>query len=80
VLRALFGIGMGGEWGVARLSPWKKFHPDCAGFFPGCCSRDTRLGYLLAVVVLLVFPLLGLAADVFIGGLPALLGVSYVSG
>src|SRR5712671_1092914 len=42
ILRALFGIGMGGEWGVgASLSPWKKFHPDCAGFSPGCCSRDT---------------------------------------
>src|SRR6266478_9372099 len=39
ILRALFGIGMGGEWGVGASLAMEKVHPDCAGFSPGCCSR-----------------------------------------
>jgi len=32
VLRALFGIGMGGEWGSALRWRWNQLRPGCAEF------------------------------------------------
>ena len=42
ILRALFGVGMGGEWG-ARRSQWNRCRRKHAGCSPEFCSRVTRL-------------------------------------
>jgi SHS family lactate transporter-like MFS transporter len=41
VLRALFGIGMGGEWGVGASLAMEKVPPGCAACSPDCCSKAT---------------------------------------
>src|SRR5271168_2645406 len=42
ILRLLYGLGMGGEWGLAPRSPWKRFPLSDVGFSQGCCRRATR--------------------------------------
>ena len=43
VLRALFGIGMGGEWGVGASLAMEKVPPRIgAASSPGCCRRAMR--------------------------------------
>jgi len=76
VLRALFGIGMGGEWGVGASLAMEKVPPRLRGFLSGMLQEGYALGYLLAAVCFyLVFPRWGWRPMFFIGGLPALLGI-----
>ncbi len=76
VLRALFGIGMGGEWGVGASLAMEKVPPRLRGFLSGMLQQGYALGYLLsAVCFFFVFPRWGWRPMFFIGGLPALLGV-----
>ena len=76
VLRALFGIGMGGEWGVGASLAMEKVPPRLRGFLSGILQQGYALGYLLAAVCsYLVFPRWGWRPMFFIGGLPALLGL-----
>ena len=42
ILRALFGVAMGGEWGWAPRSPWRRSRPKRAASFRAFCKRDTR--------------------------------------
>lgn len=48
VLRALFGIGMGGEWGVGASLAMEKVPPRLRGFLSGMLQQGYALGYLLA--------------------------------
>jgi len=76
ILRALFGIGMGGEWGVGASLAMEKVPPKLRGFLSGMLQQGYALGYLLAAVCFLfVFPRWGWRPMFFIGGLPALLGL-----
>ncbi len=76
VLRALFGIGMGGEWGVGASLAMEKVPPRLRGLLSGLLQQGYALGYLLsAVCFFFVFPRWGWRPMFFIGGLPALLGV-----
>ena len=76
VLRALFGIGMGGEWGVGASLAMEKVPPKLRGFLSGMLQQGYALGYLLAAVCFyFVFPRWGWRPMFFIGGLPALLGL-----
>ena len=76
VLRALFGIGMGGEWGVGASLAMEKVPPKLRGFLSGMLQQGYALGYLLAAVCFyFVFPRWGWRPMFFIGGLPALLGI-----
>src|SRR5258706_6562219 len=76
VLRALFGIGMGGEWGVGASLAMEKVPPRLRGFTSGLLQQGHALGYLLAAVCFyFVFPRWGWRPMFFIGGLPALLGL-----
>ena len=76
VLRALFGIGMGGEWGVGASLAMEKVPPKLRGFLSGVLQQGYALGYLLAAVCFyFVFPRWGWRPMFFIGGLPALLGL-----
>ena len=76
VLRALFGIGMGGEWGVGASLAMEKVPPRLRGLLSGLLQQGYALGYLLAAgCFYFVFPRWGWRPMFFIGGLPALLGV-----
>jgi SHS family lactate transporter-like MFS transporter len=76
VLRALFGIGMGGEWGVGASLAMEKVPPRLRGLLSGMLQQGYALGYLLAAgCFYFVFPRWGWRPMFFIGGLPALLGL-----
>jgi SHS family lactate transporter-like MFS transporter len=76
VLRALFGIGMGGEWGVGASLAMEKVPANRRGLLSGLLQEGYAAGYLLAAVCyFLVFPRWGWRPMFFIGGLPALLAV-----
>src|SRR6059036_4364217 len=76
VLRALFGIGMGAEWGVGASLVMEKVPPRLRGVMSGLLQQGYAAGYLLAALCyLLVFPHLGWRPLFFIGGLPALLAL-----
>jgi|SRR5579862_1722204 len=76
VLRLLFGIGMGGEWGVGASLAMESAPPKWRGMLSGLLQEGYALGYLLAAVAyFVVFPRFGWRAMFFIGGLPALLSL-----
>jgi MFS transporter, SHS family, lactate transporter len=76
VLRALFGIGMGGEWGVGASLAMEKVPPRLRGVLSGLLQEGYAAGNLLAsVCYFVVFPRWGWRPLFFIGGLPALLAL-----
>jgi MFS transporter, SHS family, lactate transporter len=76
VLRALFGIGMGGEWGVGASLAMEKVPPRSRGVLSGLLQEGYAAGYLLAAVCyFFVFERWGWRPLFFIGGLPALLAL-----
>src|SRR5712672_4238064 len=76
VLRALFGIGMGGEWGVGASLAMEKAPAGRRGVLSGLLQEGYATGYLLAAVCyFFVFPRWGWRPMFFIGGLPALLAL-----
>ncbi len=54
VLRLLYGIGMGGEWGLGAALAMEKIPRERRGFFSGVLQEGYSVGYLLAAVVYLV--------------------------
>jgi SHS family lactate transporter-like MFS transporter len=54
VLRLLYGIGMGGEWGLGAALAMEKIPPARRGFFSGVLQQGYSLGYLLASLASLV--------------------------
>ena len=54
VLRLLYGIGMGGEWGLGAALAMEKIPTEKRGFFSGVLQQGYSIGYLLAAVVFLV--------------------------
>src|SRR5205809_5873702 len=76
VLRALFGIGMGGEWGVGASLVMEKVPARLRGVVSGLLQQGYAAGYLLAALCyFFVFPHWGWRPLFFIGGLPALLAL-----
>jgi SHS family lactate transporter-like MFS transporter len=76
VLRALFGIGMGGEWGIGASLAMEKVPPRWRGVLSGFLQEGYATGYLLAACCyFFVFPRWGWRPMFFIGGLPALLAL-----
>src|SRR5919197_4384085 len=76
VLRALFGIGMGGEWGVGASLVMEKVPPRLRGVVSGLLQQGYAAGYLLAALCyFFVFPHWGWRPLFFLGGLPALLAL-----
>lgn len=74
ILRFLYGIGMGGEWGVGASLVMESVSIKRRGFLSGILQEGYAVGFLLAAAVYyLVFPHFGWRAMFFIGGLPALL-------
>jgi len=76
LLRALFGIGMGGEWGVGASLAMEKVPPRWRGVLSGLLQEGYAAGFLLAALCsLVVLPRWGWRPMFFIGGLPALLAI-----
>jgi SHS family lactate transporter-like MFS transporter len=74
VVRALFGIGMGGEWGVGSSLAMEKTDKRRRGIVSGLLQEGYACGNLLAAICyFFVFPRWGWRPMFFIGGLPALL-------
>jgi SHS family lactate transporter-like MFS transporter len=74
VLRALFGIGMGGEWGVGASLAMEAVPSRWRGVLSGLLQEGYAIGNLMAsLAYLFVFPILGWRAMFFIGGAPAIL-------
>jgi SHS family lactate transporter-like MFS transporter len=77
VLRALFGVAMGGEWGVGSSLTMETIPPRARGAVSGLLQAGYPSGYLLASLVFLAYPWLGWRGMFFVGVAPALL-VLYV--
>ncbi len=76
VLRALFGIGMGGEWGVGASLAMEKVPPRLRGLLSGVLQQGYAAGNLLAgICYFFLFDRFGWRPLFFIGGLPALLAL-----
>src|SRR5437870_13751192 len=76
LLRALFGIGMGGEWGVGASLAMEKVPPRWRGVLSGLLQEGYAAGFLLAACCyFFVYPKWGWRPMFFIGGLPALLAL-----
>jgi len=76
VLRMLYGIGMGGEWGVGASLAMESAPTRLRGVLSGILQSGYSMGYLLAAVAArIVLPNLGWRAMFWVGGLPALLAL-----
>ena len=76
VLRALFGIGMGGEWGVGASLAMEKVPMRLRGLLSGFLQQGYAAGYLLAAVCyFFLYERVGWRPLFFVGGLPALLAL-----
>ena len=74
LLRALFGIGMGGEWGLGASLAMESLPTEARGLFSGILQQGYAFGVLLAALVYrIVFPFFGWRGLFIAGALPALL-------
>jgi SHS family lactate transporter-like MFS transporter len=76
VLRALFGIGMGGEWGVGASLAMEKVPARLRGVLSGLLQQGYAAGNLLAAIAFFfLFQRWGWRPLFFLGGVPALLAL-----
>jgi SHS family lactate transporter-like MFS transporter len=74
ILRTIYGIGMGGEWGVGASLAMESVPTKWRGTISGIVQSGYSCGYLLAAVAAkIVLPIWGWRAMFWAGGLPALL-------
>jgi len=75
-LRALYGIGMGGEWGVGASLALEHVSPRWRGILSGFLQSGYSVGYLLAALASwTILPSLGWRPMFWVGGVPALLAL-----
>src|SRR5258706_2369483 len=76
ILRALFGIGMGGEWGVGASLAMEAAPVRWRGILSGILQSGYSIGYLLAAMAArFLLPVWGWRPLFWIGALPALLAL-----
>jgi SHS family lactate transporter-like MFS transporter len=74
VLRALFGIAMGGVWGVGAALTFETLPKEGRGVFSGILQEGYAVGYLLAAAAFgLLFHWIGWRGLFMVGAAPALL-------
>ncbi|MGA8490695.1 MAG: MFS transporter [Terriglobales bacterium] len=74
IMRAFFGIAMGGEWGVGAALAFETLPAKGRGFFSGLLQEGYVVGYLMAALVYgTLFPFVGWRGMFVIGALPAFL-------
>jgi MFS transporter, SHS family, lactate transporter len=54
VLRLLYGVGMGGEWGLGAALAMEKIPVERRGFFSGLLQEGYSFGYLIATVASMI--------------------------
>jgi SHS family lactate transporter-like MFS transporter len=80
VTRALFGIAMGGEWGVGAALAFETLPAEGRGFFSGLLQEGYVVGYLVAALVYgTLFSVIGWRGMFVIGALPAALVIYILS-
>src|SRR4051794_34035396 len=76
VLRALYGIGMGGEWGLGASLAMEKIPSTKRGFYSGVLQQGYPVGYLVAAIAFfLVEPIAGWRGLFVCAAIPALLAL-----
>lgn len=76
VLRLLYGIGMGGEWGLGAALAMEKIPVEKRGFYSGLLQEGYSFGYLLAALAFLVIdPIWGWRGLFAFSLLPALVSL-----
>jgi SHS family lactate transporter-like MFS transporter len=81
ILRALYGIAMGGEWGVGAALALETLPEKARGIASGIIQQGYATGYLIAALVYgFLFTTIGWRGMFFIGVLPALLVLYIRSG
>jgi len=76
VLRILYGIGMGGEWGVGASLAMEATSTRWRGVLSGILQNGYAVGYLLAALAYrFAFPAWGWRPMFWLGGVPALLAL-----
>ncbi len=74
ILRAIYGIGMGGEWGVGASLAMESVPQRWRGIFSGILQGGYSIGYILAAIAArFILPAWGWRAMFWVGGVPALL-------
>ena len=74
ILRAIFGIAMGGEWGVGASLTMESIPPHARGLVSGLLQSGYPMGYFLASIVYgLLFQYIGWRGMFMVGVIPALL-------
>lgn len=72
LLRTLFGVAMGGEWGAGASLVMESIPPGCRGVVSGILQAGYPFGYLLAALAYAwVYPLVGWRGLLMLGILPA---------
>jgi SHS family lactate transporter-like MFS transporter len=73
-MRALFGVAMGGEWGVGAALAFETLPAEGRGFYSGLLQEGYVVGYLVAALVYgTLFSFVGWRGMFVIGALPAFL-------
>jgi SHS family lactate transporter-like MFS transporter len=81
VLRALFGIAMGGVWGVGAALTFETLPKEGRGTFSGLLQEGYAIGYLLAALAFgTLFSRFGWRGLFILGAAPALLTLFVQSG
>ncbi|MFZ1054699.1 MAG: MFS transporter [Opitutaceae bacterium] len=76
VLRALFGIGMGGEWGVGASLAMESVPARSRGVLSGVLQQGYPAGYLLAALAYwVIFPHFGWRGMFIAGAIPSFLAL-----
>ncbi len=74
ILRALYGVAMGGEWGVGASLTMETIPPHARGFVSGLLQSGYPAGYFLASIVYgALFQYIGWRGMFMVGVIPALL-------
>ncbi|HJU08010.1 MAG TPA: MFS transporter [Rhodanobacteraceae bacterium] len=74
ILRSLFGIAMGGEWGIGASLAMESIPPKSRGIVSGILQSGYPCGYLLCAIAYgLLFNTIGWRGMFVLGMLPALL-------
>ncbi len=76
ICRCLFGVGMGGEWGLGAALAMEKVPPRLRGVISGCLQQGYPFGYLLAACCFRLIPVeWSWRSLFFIGALPTVFAI-----
>ncbi|HEX2761494.1 MAG TPA: MFS transporter, partial [Rhizomicrobium sp.] len=79
IVRSLFGIGMGGVWGIGASLSMETIKPESRGVVSGLLQSGYCSGYLIAAAIYaLVFAHVGWRGIFLVGLVPSLLLIPYV--